>query len=195
VSLFGYGGPAVAALLAAWAIGPEPLLVLVPESRLLPDVTRFFGLPGGAEPGRRLERGPLSVLVVPFQPQDQYDRLLWDCDCNFVRGEDSFVRAQWARRPFVWHIYPQEGGAHWTKMHAFVDRYAEGLSAEAATATRELWRLWNRGESSAAVIGSAWRRFRAARAELSAHGDDWAARLHRLGDLATNLVRFAAEQL
>ena len=110
-------------------------------------------------------------------------------------GEDSFVRAQWARHPFVWHIYPQEGGAHWAKMHAFVDRYAEGLSPEAATAMREFWRLWNRGETSAAVIGSAWLRFRAARVELAAHGDTWAARLHRLGDLATNIVRFASERL
>ena len=129
------------------------------------------------------------MLVLPFQPQEHYDRLLWTCDCNFVRGEDSFVRAQWARRPFVWNIYPQEGGAHWAKMHAFVDRYAEGLSDEAATATRELWRLWNRGETSPAVLGNAWRRFRAVRAELTAHGEIWAIRLNRLGDLATNLVR------
>ena len=28
---------------------------------------------------------------------------------NFVRGEDSFVRAQWAARPFAWHVYPQAG--------------------------------------------------------------------------------------
>lgn len=194
VSLFGYGGPGVGALLSAWANGAESLLLLVPESRVLPDVVQFFGV-AEATPGQRLERGALSVLVLPFQSQDHYDRLLWTCDCNFVRGEDSFVRAQWARQPFVWNIYPQEGGAHWAKMHAFMDRYAEGLSAEAATAMRELWRLWNRGETSPAVIGSAWRRFRAARAELTAHGELWATRVRHLGDLATNLVRFAAERL
>ncbi len=194
VSLFGYGGPAVGPLLAAWANGPESLLVMVPESRILPDVVRFFGI-AEAEAGQRLERGALSVLVLPFQPQEQYDRLLWTCDCNFVRGEDSFVRAQWARRPFVWNIYPQEGGAHWAKMHAFVDRYAEALSDEAATATRELWRLWNRGETSPALLGNAWRRFRAVRAELTAHGETWAIGLNRLGDLASNLVHFASDRL
>lgn len=194
VSLFGYGGPAVGPLLSAWANGAENMLALVPESRVLPDVLRYFGA-AGVLPGARLERGALAVLVLPFQPLDQYDRLLWTCDCNFVRGEDSFVRAQWARRPFVWNIYPQEGGAHWAKLHAFVDRYSEGLSAEATGATRELWRLWNRGETAAGDIGAAWRRFRAVRAELIAHGDTWAARLARLGDLASNLVRFAAARL
>ena len=194
VSLFGYGGPAVASLLAAWAGGPESILALVPESRILPDVLRFFGA-AGVLPGARLERGALAVLVLPFQPLDQYDRLLWTCDVNFVRGEDSFMRAQWARRPFVWNIYPHEGGAHWAKLHAFVDRYAEGLSAEAAGATRELWRLWNRGKTAAGDIGAAWRRFRAARSELEAHGDTWATLLARPGDLASNLVRFTAARL
>ena len=49
----------------------------------------------------------LTVRVLPFVPQAEYDRLLWACDVNIVRGEDSFVRAQWANRPFAWHIYPQ----------------------------------------------------------------------------------------
>ncbi|MEO8752795.1 MAG: elongation factor P maturation arginine rhamnosyltransferase EarP, partial [Casimicrobiaceae bacterium] len=97
VSLFGYGGPAVGSLLEAWANGAESVLALVPESRILPDVTRFFG--AAAAPGQRLEQGSVAALILPFQPLDQYDRLLWTCDCNFVRGEDSFVRAQWARRP------------------------------------------------------------------------------------------------
>jgi len=194
VSLFGYGGPAVGALLEAWATGAENVLAMVPESRILPDVTGFFGL-SEAAPGQRLERGSVAVLILPFQSLDQYDRLLWTCDCNFVRGEDSFVRAQWARRPFVWNIYPQEGGAHWAKMHAFVDRYTEGVSAEAATATRELWRLWNRGETSAAVMGTAWRRFRSAKSELGARADAWATHLRQLGDLSSNLVRFVSEQL
>src|SRR5690242_19650822 len=35
-------------------------------------------------------------VTSPFVPQDRYDEVLWSCDVNFVRGEDSFVRAQWA---------------------------------------------------------------------------------------------------
>jgi hypothetical protein len=51
--------------------------------------------------------------------QIDYDHLLWACDLNFVRGEDSLVRALWARKPFVWHIYPQDDGAHIGQIECF----------------------------------------------------------------------------
>lgn len=194
VSLFGYGGPAVAPLLAAWADGDEPMQVLVPESRVLPDVLAALDHPGAAT-GTRLERGNLQVLVLPFQTHEHYDRLLWLSDCNFVRGEDSFVRAQWAERPFVWHIYPQDGGAHWAKMHTFVSRYGAGLDQHVLDAVREFWRLWNRGEPSPAVLGAAWRRFWNCREELEAHHAAWAANLRAVGDLTGNLVRFAVQHV
>lgn len=194
VSLFGYGGPAVGALLSAWAQSPEPVLALVPESALLPDVATFFGNASAAA-GDRFERGTLSALVLPFQSQPRYDRLLWSCDCNFVRGEDSFVRAQWAERPFVWNIYPQAGGAHWAKLHAFHERYGAGLSDDAALAVREFWRQWNLLEPPAAALATAWRRFWTHRPELDRWGRDWARGLIANGDLASNLVRFVGERL
>ena len=58
--------------------------------------------------------------------QDEYDLLLWSCDFNAVRGEESFIRAQWAGRPLVWHIYPQEDDAHWDKLNAFLELYSQG---------------------------------------------------------------------
>jgi uncharacterized repeat protein (TIGR03837 family) len=54
-------------------------------------------------------------------PQSEFDHLLWACDLNLVRGEDSLVRAIWAGKPFVWHIYPQEDNAHHAKLNAFLD--------------------------------------------------------------------------
>ena len=75
--------------------------------------------------------GQLQVLPFDFLPQDDFDRLLWRCDINFVRGEDSFVRAQWAGKPFVWQIYPQAEQAHLEKLEAFLARYTEGMSAAA----------------------------------------------------------------
>ncbi len=194
VSLFGYGGPAVSALLSAWVHSAEPVLVLIPESVLLADVARFFG--GSiAAVGDRFERGALSALVLPFQSQAQYDRLLWSCDCNFVRGEDSFVRAQWAERPFVWNIYPQDGGAHWAKLHAFHERYGAGLSADAAAAVRDFWRQWNLKEPPAPAMATAWRRFWTHRAEIEKWGREWALSQVSHGDLASNLVIFASERL
>ena len=76
-------------------------------------------------------------------PQADYDCLLWSCDLNFVRGEDSFVRAQWAARPFVWHIYPQEDDAHRVKLDAFLDCYLAGLPATHAETVRRFWYAWN----------------------------------------------------
>lgn len=194
LSLFGYGGAAVPALLAALADEALPTRVLVTDSRVLPDVRRFLGVEE-TQPGERFVRGPLEVGVLPFLTPEDYDRLLWLSDCNFVRGEDSFVRAQWAERPFVWQIYPQAEGAHWPKLHTFVGRYAEDLEPEAVATMWEFWRLWNRNEASPAVLGNAWRRFWGWREEIDANAAAWAARLRTLGSLSENLVRFAVARI
>ncbi len=194
LSLFGYGGAAVPALLTALADEALPTRLLVTESRVLPDVLGFLGT-HEARPGERFVRGALEVGVLPFLTPDDYDRLLWLSDCNFVRGEDSFVRAQWAERPFVWQIYPQDEGAHWPKLHPFASRYGEDLEADAVLALREFWRLWNRNEASAAVLGTAWRRFWGWREEIDANAAAWAARLRTLGSLSENLVRFAVARI
>src|SRR5690606_16865286 len=59
--------------------------------------------------------------TLPFLSQDAFDQLLWCADLNLVRGEDSFVRAQWAGRPLLWHIYPQTENAHLDKLQAWLD--------------------------------------------------------------------------
>jgi len=133
---------------------------------------------------------------VPFLPQDDYDMLLWACDVNFVRGEDSFVRAQWAARPFAWHIYPTDDGAHWIKLAAFLARYTAGLSREQAAAVTGLWESWNRREGGAEpatvppALSGAWAEFIARREALSEHAVDWANRLAARRDLAAEMVDF-----
>jgi uncharacterized repeat protein (TIGR03837 family) len=62
----------------------------------------------------------LSILYLPQLTQTDFDHLLWSCDLNFVRGEDSLVRAIWATKPFIWQIYPQQDGAHHAKLDAFL---------------------------------------------------------------------------
>ena len=134
-SLFGYENPAGPVLLDAWARGAGPMVAVVPQSRLRPQLLAWLGAPD-ARDGETLRRGQLEVRLLPFLPQYQYDELLWCCDWNFVRGEDSFVRAQWAERPLVWHIYPQEAGAHWVKLDAFLDSYTGGMEAGLAASLR-----------------------------------------------------------
>lgn len=65
----------------------------------------------------------IQLISIPFVSQDEYDWVLAQCDFNIVRGEDSFVRAQLAGKPFIWHIYPQEDRAHEVKLAAFLDLY------------------------------------------------------------------------
>ena len=145
-------------------------------------------------PGRPLARGRLALHAIPFLAQERYDRLLWACDVNFVRGEDSFVRAQWAARPFVWHIYPQADDAHLRKLDAFVDRYAASLGGLANDALRPMFRAWNAGAPDEGV-DSAWRAFAAAQPALEAHAKRWAGQLATLPELASGLVKAAADGL
>lgn len=188
VSLFAYENPAVPGWLEALSREARPTWLLVPEGRVLGDVARGVGrMALGA--GEHVRVGSLTVVVLPFLHQDDYDRLLWSCDFNAVRGEDSFVRAQWAGRPFVWHIYPQAENAHEDKLWAFFERYAEGWPAPQRGAVQAFWRAWN-GEGAAGEHwpGIDWARW-------SACALSWSSRLAAEGDLAGKLVSFHADWL
>ncbi|MBI4936820.1 MAG: elongation factor P maturation arginine rhamnosyltransferase EarP [Nitrosomonadales bacterium] len=195
VSLFCYENPALPELLAAWAEGDAPVCCLVPEGRALPQLAAFFGQEQAA-PGHAFKRGNLEARVLPFVEQERYDMLLWACDINFVRGEDSCVRAQWAGRPFVWHIYPQHDGVHMQKLRAFMARYCTGLPPDAAQALCGLWEAWN-GEGRQGVapplhIHGAWNDFRAHGSMLRQHATAWAQQLSG-NSLALNLLDFFRE--
>lgn len=190
ISLFGYENRAVGGLLRQWVDAPQPVHCMVPAGRIVEDVLHFFGRYDFA-PGRRLQRGCLTVHCLPMLSQDRYDRLLWACDCNFVRGEDSFIRAQWAGRPLVWQAYPQEGEAHRVKLGAFLERYCAGLPDVAAQDLRKFWTDWNEADA-AAIEWSAWWSHRPT---LESHARRWTEHLTGLGDLAGNLVRFSREKL
>jgi len=127
--------------------------------------------------------------VLLFLSQLDYDRLLWSCDLNFVRGEDSFVRAQWASVPFVWHIYPQAEDAHRVKLDAFLHRFECGLNPELASACRQFWLGWN----GTGLAATQWPAMLAALPALTTHGRAWADQLASAEDLASKLVKFCAD--
>lgn len=187
ISLFAYENTALAGLFDAWSGGAQPVLCLVPEGRILPQVGQYFG---DATPcvGKAYLRGNLQVHVLPFVEQERYDELLWACDVNFVRGEDSCVRAQWAAKPFIWQIYPQHDTVHWDKLQAFLNLYSAPLDAAVSRAVQGLWQAWN--EES--VAGQAWPAFVAARGELERHAQHWARQLAG-NNLALNLLDFSRE--
>lgn len=164
VSLFAYATPLLPTLLDALA--REPTLLLV-----CPGPAQAQALAGG-RPG-------LRTHALPYLSQPDFDRLLWASDLNFVRGEDSFVRAQWAGKPFVWQIYPQDDGAHGPKLNAFLDRYLAAADPVLAGQTRALWRAWNGL--------AAW-------PDQLPQGNDlamtWRAELARQADLVSQLLGF-----
>ena len=184
VSLFGYAGAPYEPLLTALTRHAGPVWVVAPEGVAAAAVTAWLR---GNPPG---ERGGVQALAVPFVDQGRYDELLWACDLNFVRGEDSFVRAQWAARPFVWHIYPTDDNAHWVKLAAFLAKYTAGMDRAHAVKVAALWEAWNRGDA----LARAWPAFDAALPVAAAHAEEWAARLAGRPDLATQLAGFVARR-
>ncbi|MCW5603936.1 MAG: elongation factor P maturation arginine rhamnosyltransferase EarP, partial [Burkholderiales bacterium] len=108
--------------------------------------------------------------------------------------EDSFVRAQWAAKPFVWHIYSQQAQAHQRKLEAFLGLYCAGLPKSAEQAMRGLWLAWNAADGAPA-LGSAWRAFRSQHAALVEHARSWSAYQAAMGELAGKLARFCRAKL
>ena len=200
VSLFAYAGAPLEGLARACMQYPGPVWLIASEG-VAASALRSMVAPAhdtirrNVHPGSR--RRELEVFTIPFLAQDRYDQLLWASDVNFVRGEDSFVRAQWAARPFAWNIYPTEDGAHWVKMAAFLARYTAALDRSQAGAVTALWEAWNRrgaDESSGKVppsLPDAWSAFIARREALEAHAKAWSAGLAARRDLAAELVDFA----
>lgn len=127
-SLFCYEPPALCTVLQD-AGAQAPCDWMVTAGRAADAVT--------AERHRGLDTGRARLHAVPRLTQHDYDHLLWSCDLNFVRGEDSLVRALWAGKPLVWHIYPQHDNAHHAKLEAFL----EWLNAPPSL--RDFHRAWN----------------------------------------------------
>ncbi|MBQ4674266.1 elongation factor P maturation arginine rhamnosyltransferase EarP [Aeromonas dhakensis] len=194
VSLFTYESAALTSLVECWCQGATPVTLLLPLGRSLNDVLTGAGLADAiptARAGDLLHSGNLAIKLLPMTDQAGYDRLLWSCDLNLVRGEDSFVRAQWAARPFLWHIYPQEEQAHMVKLDGFLDHYL----AELPTATGQ----WLRGFSHALNQGENTREWWAQWPDHAAiwqqHGRHWSHKLLQDGDLVTRLVKFLESRI
>jgi uncharacterized repeat protein (TIGR03837 family) len=190
VSLFCYDNAALPALIHTWSTGTARVLCAVPAGRVLEQISTAIGRT--LDPGSRLMHGRLTIAAIPFLDVDLYDRLLWACDVNFVRGEDSFVRAQLAARPLVWQAYVQDAEAHLAKQSAFLDLYLDGLDAGAAASLRALHEAWNRQSPDA---GRYWEEFTGSRLAAAAHAGVWAARLAAGGNLAIKLAEFCQDRL
>jgi uncharacterized repeat protein (TIGR03837 family) len=186
VSLFCYANPALAGLLDA--LTAAPTLLLVTPGLAARQVLALLGTSS---------RGALRVHYLPALTQAEYDHLLWSCDLNLVRGEDSFVRAQWAGRPFLWQAYPQDDGAHVAKLAAFHRRFLSAAAPDLAAAVLGAAENWNGVAGASAppedVTGITlpaprlW-------PDWQDHCRAWRAALEALPDLTSSLRAFVLER-
>lgn len=181
VSLFCYDNAALPALLSAWQAGPHPLVLWVPDGRALTQVTRCLAMEAV-----QARAGALTVRALPFLTLRDYDALLAVCDLNFVRGEDSFVRAQWAARPLVWQAYRQADAAHLVKVDAFLARYVADLAPADGEMLRRFWHGWNMER----LAGDDWAALAPRLPVLAEHARAWCGALSARSDLAERLVNF-----
>lgn len=72
----------------------------------------------------------VHFLLMPFLSQELYDKTLRHMDFNFVRGEDSLVRAILSGKPFIWNAYIQENKYQKVKVQAFLKRIGEFFEDE-----------------------------------------------------------------
>ncbi|MDO8778635.1 MAG: elongation factor P maturation arginine rhamnosyltransferase EarP [Burkholderiaceae bacterium] len=130
----------------------------------------------------------LSILFIPALTQRDYDHLLWACDLNFVRGEDSLVRAIWAGKPFVWQIYPQHDDVHHHKLNAFLEMM------QAPDSLKMAHKAWNADKSESENVPKAddeapsWPELDLPLWAQSAQ--NLSKKLRQQDDLATNLIAF-----
>ena len=116
-------------------------------------------LPEGVGPtlrGALININQCEVVTVPFVPQRSCDAAIAGCDLLVVRGEDSFVRAQWAATPMLWHIYEQHDQAHWVKLEHYWTLWAQVVGTKLSV------------ENLAPILGYVVRFYRGLYGELAA---------------------------
>ena len=108
---------AAPALLQALSQQPQQGFIAIPQGRIVNTLETW--LKKTLKVGDCVQVGSIQLAILPFLSSADYDHLLWACDINCVRGEDSFIRAHWAAKPLLWHIYPQDEDAHLDKLTAW----------------------------------------------------------------------------
>ncbi len=190
ISLFAYENQALSSWLDALSQDSRNNRLLVLQGPLQSSVARWFAVKE-LKVGQTYQRGSLIVQALPYIEQKNFDQLLWCCDLNCVRGEDSFVRAQWATKTMLWHIYPQQEDAHMDKLEAFLSIYSNDLEVKPKHILGDLYRTWNlQGD-----MHRVWQQFVAHENALQNHARYWSEQQIKQTDLATKLACFYQDWL
>ncbi len=183
ISLFCYPHAPIHALLDVFTELTHIINCYIPASSILPQIADYFGVET-IDVGDYFTRENLHVHILPFLSQADYDVLLRDCDINFVRGEDSWLRAIWAGKPFIWQPYLQDENTHIKKLDAFLDLFYTNFDAKEVVC--EAHQAWVAGMMTSEI----WQDYLANLSAIKNHTQLQAAQLAKQADLASKLVIF-----
>jgi uncharacterized repeat protein (TIGR03837 family) len=187
ISLFCYLQADIASLISALGIVNQPVHLFIPFNS---SITKITDALAGSKNNNcsEIHKGNLTIHLLPFLSQADYDRLLWACDLNFVRGEDSWVRAIWAEKPFIWQPYIQTDDTHIKKLIAFLDLYLNAATPEVKSVLHESQLAWSKANPATPVPLA---RLINHLPDLLAYAQQQTNNLATQPDLATKLVIFS----
>lgn len=191
VSLFCYADAPIFDLLEAMARHEQTTLCLVPESVVLPVIAQYLAEAEPLTMGRPYRKGNLTLQILPFLAPEEYDQLLWACDLNFVRGEDSWIRALWAAKPFIWQPYRQTEETHLIKLNAFLERYSGDLDADCCEILRRFHQNW----CSHTLVAADYYALLQCSSALQIHATTQTNQLTKQINLASQLTTFCENKL
>lgn len=184
LSLFCYAHAPLTALIGSLQVSSQPVRLLVPQT-IIPMLAQVLDSPD-LQIGDHFQRQQCEFLVIPFLSQIDYDRLLYLCDFNFVRGEDSWIRALWAGKPMIWLPYQQTEDTHLVKLNAFMDHYLAQAETSLSHSVRHAMLAWAQGDWQA----SHWESLLAVLPQFVQYAQVFRLRQSQQADLATKLVIF-----
>lgn len=192
ISLFCYPQAPIKDLLEALADTNKPVSLYIPFNSAITEVASLYK-DFTLNIGQVFQQENLTIYTLPFLSQDDYDHLLWACDLNFVRGEDSWIRAIWAGKPFIWQPYLQADDIHLVKLKAFLDFYVGNARPQNKNLIYEANLRWS-GYGSAEnnpLNSDIWQQLINALPQPHHHSEEVANLLSQQPDLATKLVIFS----
>jgi len=189
LSLFCYPQAPIKKLIEDLQATNQGISIFIPFGSTIKEVSNIF-TEFKQNIGEVYQKNNLSIYVVPFLSQDDYDYLLWACDLNFVRGEDSWIRAIWAGKPFVWQPYIQTDNVHLNKLNAFLKFYTRNASEETGILITQANLSWS-GYGEINTSHGIWPQLIDQLSSLAQHSKQQATTLTNQPDLATKLVIFS----
>jgi len=187
ISLFCYPQADITSLVSALETANQPISLFIPFNSSITAMIDSM-CEAKEKSSKEIHKGNLTIHLLPFLSQADYDHLLWACDLNFVRGEDSWIRAIWAEKPFIWQPYIQTDDTHIKKLNAFLDLYLSAANAEVKSVVYEAQLAWSEVYTSTPAPFS---RLIKHLAELKVYAIQQTNKLALQSDLATRLVIFS----